>query len=400
VIAVTLAALASVIAAYSWIAVQSFNFIHGDTGGSKLHPVKVTGDEQTVFRWKTDACEPRDIPDAPARAYRDAAGTVHLIASHYVNRQMTGPSLGRVKHDCALIMRSAYNRNPDEFADTEWIAAPYTLDGNTVFAMVHNEYHGYAHPGECASGLSLRCWYSAITLARSDDRGATFRHARPAPGHLVAEVPYRYVPNATHYGLFQPSNIVAHDGYYYALVAAEPHRKQENGTCVLRTKHLDDPASWRAWDGNDYTVTFADPYKGRVDAGAHICEPADPDAIDRMSQSLTYNTYFGKFLLVGESGDYNVRKRRNVYGFYYSVSDDLINWSRRKLIRETELAYTYRCGDRDPVAYPSLLDPRSKSRNFETTGRRPYLYFTRMHYQACQQTLDRDLMRVPVEFSK
>jgi hypothetical protein len=47
-----------------------------------------------------------------------------------------------------------------------------------------------------------------------------------------------------------------------------------------------------------------------------------------------------------------------------------------------------------------VLDPQSKSRNFETTGRRPYLYFTRFHYSACQQTLDRDLVRVPIEFRK
>ncbi len=61
---------------------------------------------------------------------------------------------------------------------------------------------------------------------------------------------------------------------------------------------------------------------------------------------------------------------------------------------------TYRCGDRDPLFYPSILDPTSGSRNFETSGRRPYLYFTRMHYRACQQTSDRDLVRVQIEFSK
>ena len=51
--------------------------------------------------------------------------------------------------------------------------------------------------------------------------------------------------------------------------------------------------------------------------------------------------------------------------------DDLLHWEPRKLIREAELLQTYKCGDRDPACYPSVLDPRSGSRNFETTGRTP-----------------------------
>jgi hypothetical protein len=119
-----------------------------------------------------------------------------------------------------------------------------------------------------------------------------------------------------------------------------------------------------------------------------------------MSPSLTYNTYFGKYLLVGVESDRDPKKRRTVSGFYYSLSDDLLNWSKRKLIREVELTSTYKCGDRDPVAYPSVLDPHSKSPSFDTTGRHAYLYFTRLHYQGCTQSQDRDLVRVPVEFSK
>jgi hypothetical protein len=64
------------------------------------------------------------------------------------------------------------------------------------------------------------------------------------------------------------------------------------------------------------------------------------------------------------------------------------------------LIQNYRCGDPDPVYYGSLLDPDSSSPNFETSGRHAYLYFTRFHYKACRQTLDRDLLRVPIEFSK
>ena len=119
-----------------------------------------------------------------------------------------------------------------------------------------------------------------------------------------------------------------------------------------------------------------------------------------MTQSLTFNTYFDKYLLVGPQSAYDQKRRRIVNGFYYSLSSDLIHWSRPALILEGEMPWTYRCGDADPILYPSVLDPSSTSRNFETTGRRPYLYFTRDHYFACREGLNRDLIRVRIEFSK
>jgi hypothetical protein len=168
----------------------------------------------------------------------------------------------------------------------------------------------------------------------------------------------------------------------------------------MRTNRLDDPTSWRAWDGDGYNVGFVDPYKVKVAASKHVCQPVSPNAISDMSFSLTYNTYYGKYLLVSPANQYDPRKHRVVSGFYYSLSDNLVDWSQRKLIKEVVLLNTYRCGDPDPVFYPSVLDPNSKSRNFETTGKRAYIYFTRMHYSACQLTLNRDLVRVPIEFSK
>jgi hypothetical protein len=392
--------LAAVIGGFAWISVQSYNLLHTEPlGVSKLQPAEIIGPEQIVFNWRRDACEPRDIPDAPARAFRDADNQVHLLASHYVSRQAIGPSLDRVKHRCTVVANSASDPRPEAFQDKEWLFSPYTLDGRTVFALVHDEYHGYSHPGRCSSSFP-RCWYNAITLARSDDKGATFRHARPAPGHLVAEVPYRYQPNMGQYGVFQPSSIVHKDGYYYSLVTTTAYGKQEHGTCVMRTQHLDDPTAWRAWDGDGYNVSFANPYLGNVAPDNHVCKPVSFESISDMTFSLTYNTYFGKYLLVSPANQYMPSERRTVSGFYYSLSDDLINWSQRKLIKELTLIQTYKCGDPDAVYYPSILDPTSKSRNFETSGRRPYLYFTRLNYEACQLTSNRDLIRVPIEFSK
>jgi hypothetical protein len=386
---------------FAWVAKLSYDLLHGNEGVvSNLQPVKIVGPEEKLFDWSRDACAPGDIPDSSAHAFRDDQGAVHLIASADTVRQAVGPTLATAKHRCQVVLRSTRDPDPGDYDYKEWIFGTYTLDGKTVFALVHDEYHGNEVFGRCPSGVFDRCWYNAVTLARSDDSGATFRHARTPPDHLVAAVPYRYVPDAGPFGIFQPSNIIQKDGWFYALVSAGGYRLQEKGTCLIRTKRLGDPASWRAWDGEGFGTQFVNPYVVPADPRNHVCERVSFNEIVGMTNSVTYNTYFGKYLLVGSARLYVASKRRLVNGFFYSLSDDLIHWSPRKLIRETVLPQTYRCGDPDPVLYPSLLDPDSKSRNFETTGKRAYLYFTRFHYRACIQTLDRDLMRVPVEFSK
>jgi hypothetical protein len=402
----TAAFLLAMTAAFVTIAVLSYRVLwETETDPpSNLPPLALVSEEERVFDYTEDACSPIDIPDAPARAFRDADGQVHLIASHYVTRAMVGPSLDTVRHDCRRVMVSDLDGDPARFDDREWITAPYTTDGRTVHALVHDEYQGNQHSGRCPSEEYLKCWFNSITLARSTDGGRTFTHAAP-PRHLVASVPYRYEPDAGLFGLFQPSNIVRgdgdglEDGFYYALIHAEAHGAQRAGTCVMRTARLDLPGSWRAWDGSAYNVRFADPYRSSGEKG-HLCAPVSFPEIVGMTHSLTYNTYLGKYVLVAPAGAMRPGGRGVVWGFYYSTSDDLIDWAPRQLIREAVLHNQHECSDPNPVAYPSLLDPDSPSRNFETTGRRPWLYFTRFHYKECRLTLNRDLVRIRVRFSK
>jgi hypothetical protein len=364
--------------------------------------IEIAGLEQVVFDWSQDACEPADIPDIPARAFRDAQGRVQLIASHYTNRRMTGPDLDHLSHDCGVILPSHYNSDPATFDDREWIHSTYTPDGTTVFALVHNEYQGHTHPGRCPSGEYFNCWYNAVTLAISTDGGTTFRHAASPPNHLVAAIPYPYAPDSGPAGIFQPSNIVHNpaDDYYYTLLRVQRYRDQVPGTCVMRTTDIADPRSWRAWDGAGFNVRFINPYLEPDEPPEnHICHPVSQDEIQLMVESLTFNTYLDSFLLVGTAVEDQL-DGETVSGIYYSTSDDLIHWTPRKLITEVESRQTYECGDPDPISYPSVLDPDSSSRNFETTGKRAYIYVTRFNYDSCKETSDRDLVRVPIEFSK
>jgi hypothetical protein len=372
----------------------------GVDGGSVVD-VRVTGTEETVFDWSQNACEGADIPDAPARAFRDASGRVQLISSHYVNRRMIGPDLNHLTRDCHVIMRSTLNPDPAKFDDREWIHSPYTPDGTKVYALVHDEYQGQTHPGRCPSGEYFPCWYNAVTSAVSTDGGNTFGQATP-PDNLVAAIPYPYAPDSGPAGLFQSSNIVHNgaDGYYYALVRAQRYRAQQQGTCVMRTRDLSDPKSWRAWNGEAFAVRFIDPYlQPDEPPKEHVCHPVSFDEIQLMVESLTFNTYLNRYLLVGTAAG-STPEGNATSGIYYSTSENLVDWTPRKLILQAESRHTYACGDADPVAYPSLLDPESTSRNFETTGDRAYLYYTRFNYASCKETPDRDLVRVPIKFSK
>jgi hypothetical protein len=243
----------------------------------------------------------------------------------------------------------------------------------------------------------LKCWYNAITFARSDDGGRTYRR-RAGPAALVATAPYRYEPDAGSYGVFTPSNIVYRkaDRHYYVLARVGGHDAQARGACLLRTSRLSDPRSWRTWDGSGFGVRFIDPYTDQGPPDEHTCEPVAPGQIDVMSMSLTWNTYIDRYLLVGEAAGPSPER----IGIYFSVSRDLVHWSDRRLIRVVEAPWTFECGDPNPATNPSVIDPASGSRNFETSGRRPWLYFTRFHYSGCEQTLDRDLARVRIELSK
>ena len=364
-----------------------------------------SGPEEVVFDWTTDHCgqaRDYDIPDLPVRAFRDSAGQVQLVSSHHTfpGWRMTGPDLRNVVRDCAEVMHSHESMDPTRFDGYEWIASPYTPDGRTVYALVHNEFQGYRDPARCPSGEYPLCWYNAITFAVSTDGGRSYTHA-PAPAHLVASLPYRYTPDAGPSGVFEPSSIVhdPRDGYYYVMtlvLTPTSARRQTAGTCVLRTATPADPGSWRAWGGPErgFTVKMGNPYDGAGDDG--ICQPVSPDAIAGMHETLKFSSYFGKFLLVGLANRRDAEAKRDVWGVYYALSDDLITWSERRLIFEARPSWLPGAGA-DAIVYPSVLDPDDPSRNFEVVGRRADLYFTRWNPKS-PRSYDRDLVRVPIEF--
>lgn len=358
----------------------------------------IAGEPEVVFDWSADRCATTDIPDLPARAFRDDSGQVQLISTHIENRRFVGPSLDDLEHPCGLIFEGAGHADPARFTDAEWIASVYTEDGRTVYGLVHNEYHGWEH-GACDGVDIFQCWYNSITLVVSTDAGASYHRVPDPPGHVVATLPYPYAQATGAQGLFSPSNIVKDaDGLYYALAKVGAHETGAQTVCLMRTDELADPDAWRFWNGSAFEGRFVDPYADEFgNARAYECPALDIDDIGaQMIESLTWNTYLKRWVLVGISADHI--GGREVWGFYYSFSDDLIDWSRRKLLVEIDLPWTVGSPGSDvSYLYPSLLDPDSESRNFETTDDTAYLYYTRNN--AGHGSLDRDLIRVPVVFT-
>ncbi len=405
-------------------AADGFSYIHAF--GDGVTPVSES--EEMVFDYSRDHCpsDPFHIPDCPVRAFRDDRGRVQLILASRHTRRMIGPELDSVavEPECNVILESDGRDDHMTYDNLEWIAATYTDDGKTVHALVHNEYHGWEHSPECTDERG--CWLNSITLATSADGGARYMH-RAAPRHVVAAFPYRYSPNTGPMGYFMPSNIVARDGWYYALVRAlngprdsPAYPVQGRGDCLIRTHDLSDPRAWRGWDGNEFGVEFKDPYREDVEPERHVCRPVGKDPpqtgpphpqqtyrAGEMTESLTYNTRFGRFLLVGISWKPDPSTPNPVWGIYYSLSSDLVEWSERRLLAEVHPFYL-RVTDPDrpfSVLYPAVLDPTSPDRNFGTTGRVNDLYFTVFHYRPNDRGRlvvdgkNRDLVKLRFEFS-
>ena len=110
---------------------------------------RVVGVPETVFDWSSAACADWDIPDTPARAWRSADRTVHLLAGAEESRAGVGPDLDRVEHDCTVLHRGAHSDDPGAYDDRAWIHATYA-EGDRVTALAHVEYHGEGRPGRCA----------------------------------------------------------------------------------------------------------------------------------------------------------------------------------------------------------------------------------------------------------
>ncbi|MCJ2032488.1 hypothetical protein MKK50_24275 [Methylobacterium sp. J-043] len=359
-----------------------------------LAALTLTGPERTIFSPARDACDGADVPDAPARAFRDASGQIAVYGLHYRNRALRGLDLDSLKIDCRVVLDSGEKPDPALYDDRSWITATWTEDGTNVAALLHHEYQANEHEGRCRSKVYMECWYNTVTAAFSRDGGRSF--TRAAPPAVVAGAPFRQEEGqGRHRGFFNPSNIFGEGRFRYFLASTtgwdRPGSDQAAGVCLFRTERPDDPTSWRAWTGTGFTAAFPDPYRKTFKI-ADTCRPVGPfpapvGAVVRHRGSGAWIAVF----MAAKGGAFPES------GFYWSTSRDLLVWDVPRLLLAGATLYDDPCRAKGRlIAYPSLLDPGAKGRNFDDVGESALLTFATLRTEGCTITSDRDLVRRPV----
>jgi len=346
----------------------------------------VVGLPELIFSGGTSkgSCDDFDLPDMPARAWRDTTGTVTLAASWATSRFSIGPSLDSVKHSCHVVFNSTMSGDNALYADHEWMCAAYLADDNmTVMGYMHQEYHGWEH-GNCSVPGGGRakvegCWMVAMTSTVSHDGGRSFAHTADPPGHLVAAAPLQYDPNHSEFGYGDPSGIIRHhaDGMYYTMLHSRTaHGVVIPGTGLMRTANVLDWKSWRCWNGSAFSAVFVDPYAvPRPDSAMlsrHVC--AAIPALGFTVLAVRWSEHFQRYIAIGE-GLFRLNNGTQIPAFLYTLSaaDDahLTRWeSPPRLIRP--MLHSMLLSEN----YPSVLDSMSDSANFETIGQQAWLYYT------------------------
>ena len=347
-------------------------------------PNFINGPAIAAFDTQRDACEQIDIPDAAARAFRDYKGTIHLIASHSITRAGLGATLETTKHNCQIVYNSPHDGNIAEFNDYTWLNTFYNVDGKKIVALGHMEFHGWEH-GLCKVKTDTNdCWFNVDTFNVSEDGGYHFSRPKP-PANYFLSLPYKYEVSQGPEGYSVDSNIIKVGQWYYDSVSGWPWPPNcgagkgqrpclvPGGVCPIRTSNILDGSSWRGWDGKDFTVTFADPYRGPVaNPAAHVCKP-----VENIDFSTGFNYYEPSHLFIatiftpGDTG-------YGVAGVYFSTSTDFVNWSKPALALTMNQMLR-----REPLGnwsyqYFSLIDPKSSDSSFMTITETPYLYYVRM----------------------
>jgi hypothetical protein len=368
---------------------------------AKAVSVSIVGPEQIVFDWTTMRCSDADVGDGVGGAFRDYMGRIQVLSGSPTNHRMIGPDFNSLTRDCNPTFVSARDADAAHLNDADWLAGVWTGNGTDVYGLVHNEYHGTEHVGACPSGRLNRCLgLNAVTFAYSQDGGETYQQPAP-PNHFVATTYGRGGPDRGRIGYFAVSSPLKYGNYWYSMMILQGNGNEDSGVCVMRSPDITNPSTWRGWDGAGFNVKFTNPYYEVLSPSeGQICEPVSPNEILQTERSIIFDTFLNKFVVVGTASKWDPSQNRYVWGVYYSTSDDLIHWSMRQLIMETVTVGTYMCGGPDPIAYPIFIDPDSTDRNFKIGDANVDLYYVRIHYNAaCIATNDRDLLRVPLQFS-
>ena len=345
-----------------------------------------TGSPFVLWDTRNSSCEkqfgPIDLPDTPARAFLDESGATVLVTVDSTSRLSRGPTLLNTTRDCAIVLNSTSNPDPSVYATNDgFLDATFSFGNGTVVALLHDEYPGMNYDNCNVTPRTWPyCWTVSLSLAVSQDWGASWAHASPPPSNLVAAVPYVYESSRTVFGWGDSGGITPHptNGYYYVAMNNRMAKGlQSNGTCVMRTSSLLDPRSWRGWDGAAFTVPFVSAYTlPPGEAARHICTVLNPFMASPCTVlGTTWSVYLRAFVAtLGCWPDAQPGPINNT--IFWTTSTDFAHWTPpQPLFTPPALPHT------QFYLYPSLLDADAPSRgdqNYASIGQTATLTFVRV----------------------
>ena len=348
----------------------------------------VTGAPETVYDWAAGRCATWDIPDTPARAWRAPDGSVRLVAGAEESRAAAGPDLAHLTRDCRVLYRGGGSPDPGAYDDRAWIHSTWTADGVQVVALAHVEYHGEAHPGRCHAPrarplLAQRPRRAPLRRRRPDLRPRRARRRAPLALLRRRRPPRRLLQPQQHRPRRRPPLHLPLGGGLQGpaprrLPDAPAGRRRPRSTGALGTGTRSPRAS-----PTPTARTWRDP-------AAHTCAPLAGVA---STISSVVRSPSGSWLAVTPAA------RDGVSGVWWMTSPDLLSWSEPALLWQVPLLWRRDCAAPAAYAYPSLLDPASPARNFDTVSGAFWLYLVEMPLgPGCTVGPERDLIRLPVSW--
>lgn len=370
-------------------------------------PIKIiAGSEEVVL--VSDGVNYADNPVRPFRIGQDSQ--ILWFASNskgYFKVKGIGPNvpdiLARMERTNIPWLRSRFNSPPNFYPITSyyneiWMVAPFALDENNVISLVHNEYHPTY--GDDANV------YGNLIAAYSNDGATTFQFYQYQGINLpVIATPYPFTGKGKG-GMFAQSNIIQWGKYYYILV--EQYLEQiapeaKSGVCLYRTCNLQDPTSWKGYntDTKKYDIPTIRFYPNNEQPKKYLCTPILPSMYH---YSWTYNVVLECFIVLGINVNYRKENGEIIEAVVYTLALlDMDTGILTPYKSETFVEYFLReihwfdqwksKGNIIGQAYPSILDPTSPDRNFQYSGKNPYLYFTKLHPFEKNHGRNRDVVR-------
>jgi hypothetical protein len=348
------------------------------------------GPQQPVYRWQTDRCQDAFIPDAPARAYRRADGQIEFIATHMENWMLLGTAFNRLRPVCRSILSSAPLRAAGK--GKFWIEATYTSDGRSVIALLSRDLSDETRNAGCRAEATGKCWLNEIVAARSIDMGNTFTPLLNADGVVASFGRNVEAANDGRFGVFTTTNIISRKHLFYMLAFVQGPKSQISGNCLFRTEDPYIPTSWHAWNGKD----FANTLHGQSESAGDLCTPVGVGVLTQEVRSISFIAAKNIWVAVFASRRQLPGDTTAVPGFYYAESNDLIDWGKVERIVPFPLR-PRSDSNTNVMMYPSLIDPLSRSPNFDTVNNASaYLFFTVYHLKNGQGSMNRDIDYLPV----